>query len=429
MKNLDKSIEKINEINQYTSKKDNSKTSPIHTFPETQYLKYSLHDINNSNLKLPFCDNIIFSQIKKGSFQNTLNQIPQDLKSNKYFLKFDQDIQLKYDVKNINKHQTYSENQIYLFQNNTKINFQKNENLIHKLFKIKHNNSKDEQSHNNEMNKLIQDNCNISFHLNHINLIENQINSKTQYLSNSKQKNYETNFEKNSVNLIIDKNIFGCNCKRSKCLKLYCDCLSQGKYCENCNCIDCHNTEIFKGEREETINKLKMKQPEKFKENIILNNIVKNKGCKCLKSNCKKKYCECFQNGSICTEFCKCKECLNNTLGKNIKLKVSTYNDNIIKKEDNVFFDKKQSIQEEGVFAIPYLYNDSKIKHFESENIIFEKQSLNDKEFCQNKEYIKEKNTENTLIIIGNSFKNLVIENSSICFNKDEMEYLSKKRK
>ncbi|KAL9681355.1 hypothetical protein QQ045_013138 [Rhodiola kirilowii] len=32
-----------------------------------------------------------------------------------------------------------------------------------------------------------------------------------------------------------------CNCKHSKCLKLYCECFTSGTYCENCNCVDCHN--------------------------------------------------------------------------------------------------------------------------------------------------------------------------------------------
>ena len=33
----------------------------------------------------------------------------------------------------------------------------------------------------------------------------------------------------------------GCNCKNSKCLKLYCECFSLGEYCNNCNCVNCHN--------------------------------------------------------------------------------------------------------------------------------------------------------------------------------------------
>jgi hypothetical protein len=33
-----------------------------------------------------------------------------------------------------------------------------------------------------------------------------------------------------------------CNCKRSKCLKLYCDCFRFSKYCFGCRCHDCSNS-------------------------------------------------------------------------------------------------------------------------------------------------------------------------------------------
>lgn len=34
-----------------------------------------------------------------------------------------------------------------------------------------------------------------------------------------------------------------CNCKKSKCLKLYCECFANNKFCgANCACNGCHNS-------------------------------------------------------------------------------------------------------------------------------------------------------------------------------------------
>ena len=32
-----------------------------------------------------------------------------------------------------------------------------------------------------------------------------------------------------------------CHCKKSQCLKLYCDCFAAGMYCTMCSCADCYN--------------------------------------------------------------------------------------------------------------------------------------------------------------------------------------------
>lgn len=43
----------------------------------------------------------------------------------------------------------------------------------------------------------------------------------------------------------MDTNRKGCNCRNSKCQKNYCDCLKMGLVCGPgvCSCQDCHNTE------------------------------------------------------------------------------------------------------------------------------------------------------------------------------------------
>lgn len=39
---------------------------------------------------------------------------------------------------------------------------------------------------------------------------------------------------------VINKNIC-CNCKKSHCLKLYCECFANKRYCQGCNCANCFN--------------------------------------------------------------------------------------------------------------------------------------------------------------------------------------------
>jgi len=131
-----------------------------------------------------------------------------------------------------------------------------------------------------------------------------------------------------------------CNCKKSKCLKLYCECFSSEVFCEGCNCNDCNNTPNHVKIRDDTIKEIKLKNPKAFQPRIAPSS-THNVGCRCKRSECLKKYCEvstrneakrtgsvrvrfvtntstvffylmqCFGGGIMCGSNCKCVDCKN----------------------------------------------------------------------------------------------------------------------
>ncbi|XP_070591884.1 tesmin isoform X2 [Erythrolamprus reginae] len=60
-----------------------------------------------------------------------------------------------------------------------------------------------------------------------------------------------------------------CNCTKSQCLKLYCDCFANGEFCSNCNCNNCYNNPEHEIERFKAI-----------KAKIMCSSICKCIGCK-----------------------------------------------------------------------------------------------------------------------------------------------------
>lgn len=85
----------------------------------------------------------------------------------------------------------------------------------------------------------------------------------------------------------------GCRCAKSHCLMLYCSCFRSMKTCgASCTCTACKNDGQHK---QDFLNAVKLR----------------SNGCRCKKSNCVKKYCECFQKNALCTVTCACEHCFN----------------------------------------------------------------------------------------------------------------------
>ena len=59
-----------------------------------------------------------------------------------------------------------------------------------------------------------------------------------------------------------------CNCKKTRCLKLYCDCFAAGEYCKDCNCKDCANLVENEEERQISVQILREKNPTAFKPKL-----------------------------------------------------------------------------------------------------------------------------------------------------------------
>lgn len=109
-----------------------------------------------------------------------------------------------------------------------------------------------------------------------------------------------------------------CNCTKSQCLKLYCDCFANGEFCSQCNCTNCYNNLDHEDERQRAVRQCLERNPQAFHPKIgkgrssgDVTERRHTKGCNCRRSGCLKNYCECYEAKILCSELCKCCGCKN----------------------------------------------------------------------------------------------------------------------
>ena len=72
-------------------------------------------------------------------------------------------------------------------------------------------------------------------------MLRTPMSQRRRILSKSPEAGGNSSDNDKTKLLIPVSNRKACNCKKSKCLKLYCECFAARMYCVNCNCVDCHN--------------------------------------------------------------------------------------------------------------------------------------------------------------------------------------------
>ena len=138
-------------------------------------------------------------------------------------------------------------------------------------------------------------------------------------IKKNKSNEYVSNTSFTTNNSLLEKSeSFKCTCKNSNCLKFYCECFANGKFCKNCLCCNCQNTIEYKELRTKKYEEIILKNPNAIKQ---INNKKRSWTCKCKNSFCLKKYCDCYQNNKFCTSKCKCINCKNVNIYRGTKKK------------------------------------------------------------------------------------------------------------
>lgn len=113
-----------------------------------------------------------------------------------------------------------------------------------------------------------------------------------------------------------DKKLERCNCLKSRCLRLYCECFSKGRLCgADCKCEGCLNRSEFEQQRNFVISDTQRQNSLSFRPKLKhlskSRTQINARGCSCVKTSCIKMYCECFRSGVGCSRLCRCSHCKN----------------------------------------------------------------------------------------------------------------------
>ena len=171
-----------------------------------------------------------------------------------------------------------------------------------------------QQKYNNRYYNMNNINNNL-FNRNNANIINN---NNIDYINTNNNLSSRTYINNNNININVKPLSIKvkCTCSKTGCKKKYCACFSKGIFCEDCECKDCENRPQFVGEKLNNMpNNIKNKgnvEKINYSQKEIENSKTQKVICNCTKSNCKKKYCECYKQGFNCNSLCRCIECNNN---------------------------------------------------------------------------------------------------------------------